>query len=129
MLLTQTIQERTMELQDIIRHHFRVTVQKSDKISIKVNGVEYEIVDMGLQGIGISLTPEDIFLTVEDFLDIELNIDGIIHKLEGKIVHISPQEPEVFLCGIEFIKLDKKTKQKLIDYIKNYRSHVLKDSE
>jgi len=116
-----------MEIQEVIRQYFRITVDETDSITIKVNGQKYDVVDVGDNGIGIRLSPEDIFLAVEDELGIELNIDGIVHNLQGKVVHISPNGPEEFLCGIEFIKIDQKSKEQLMGYLQNSRTEIFKD--
>jgi hypothetical protein len=116
-----------MEMQEIIRQYFRIAVKDTDSITIKVDGQDYDVVDIGDRGIGIRLSPEDIFLAVEDELKIELNIDGIVHNLQGKVVHISPNEPEEFLCGIEFIKIDQETRQKLMDYLQDSRSEIFNE--
>jgi hypothetical protein len=113
-----------MEIQEVIRQYFRIAVKETDSITIKVDGQEYGVVDVGDRGIGIRLSPEDIFLAVEDELGIELDIGGIVHNLQGKVVHISPNGPEEFLCGIEFIKIDKKSKEQLMDYLKNSRADI-----
>ena len=116
-----------MEIQEVIRQYFRINVNETDSITIKVNGQKYDVVDVGDNGIGIRLSPEDIFLAVEDELGIELNIDGIVHNLQGKVVHISPNGPEEFLCGIEFIKIDQKSKEQLIGYLQNSRTEIFKE--
>ena len=116
-----------MEIQEVIRHYFRITVKETDSITIKVDGQKYDVVDVGDNGIGIRLSPEDIFLAVEDELGIELNIDGIVHNLQGKVVHISPNGPEEFLCGIEFVKLDVKSKDQLMGYLQNSRTEIFND--
>ena len=113
-----------MEIQEVIRQYFRIAVKETDSITIKVDGQEYGVVDVGDRGIGIRLSPEDIFLAVEDELGIGLDIGGIVHNLQGKVVHISPNGPEEFLCGIEFIKIDKKSKEQLMDYLKNSRADI-----
>jgi len=115
-----------MEIQEVIRKYFRITVKETDSITIKVDGQKYDVVDVGERGIGIRLSPEDIFLAVEDVLEIELNLDGTVNNLQGKVVHISPDGPEDFLCGIEFIKIDQKSKKHLLDYLQNSRTKIFK---
>lgn len=115
-----------MEIQEVIRQYFRITVKETDSITIKVDGQKYDVVDVGERGIGIRLSPEDIFLAVEDVLEIELNLDGTVNNLQGKVVHISPDGPEDFLCGIEFIKIDQKIKKHLLDYLQNSRTKIFK---
>ena len=116
-----------MDLQEIMRKYFRISVQGDDTVSMKINNVAYDMIDVGDRGIGIRLTPEDIFLAVEDELPIELKIYGLIHNLQGKVVHISPSGPEEFLCGIEFMNIDKKAKENLMAYLQSYREKIFKE--
>ena len=116
-----------MDLQEIMRKYFRINVAGNDAISIKINNVPYDVIDVGNRGIGIRLSPEDIFVAVEDELPIELKIDNLVHNLQGKVVHISPSGPEEFLCGIEFINIDKKSKEKLLKYLQSCREKIFKE--
>jgi c-di-GMP-binding flagellar brake protein YcgR len=115
-----------MDLQEIMRKYFRISVTSNDAVSIKINNVPYEVIDVGDRGIGIRLTSEDIFVAVEDKLPIELKIDNLVHKLQGKVVHISPEGPEEFLCGIEFINIDKRAKENLMAYLQSWREKTFK---
>jgi hypothetical protein len=116
-----------MDLQEIIRKYFRIDVKDNDDISITINKVPYDVIDVGDRGIGIRLTPEDIFVKVEDELPIELKIKNVVHNLQGKVVHISPSGPEEFLCGIEFVNIDKESKNKLMTYLQTLREKIFKD--
>ncbi len=116
-----------MDLQEIMRKYFRISVTGNDDVSIKINNVPYEVIDVGDSGIGIRLSPEDIFISVEDELPIELKIEGMVHDLQGKVVHISPSGPEEFLCGIEFTNFDKKTKAKLLEYLQSWRVKIFNE--
>lgn len=110
-----------MELKKLIRNYFRVAIDDPSIISLLANGHSYSIVDVGDRGVGIRLTAEDIFLSVHDELDIELKINGIIHAVQGKIVHISPDDTGGFLCGIELIKLDETTRKNIIELLQSFR--------
>ena len=116
-----------MDLQEIIRKYFRINVKGNGDISIKINEAKYEVIDIGNNGIGLKLSPEDIFVAVGDELPIELTIEGMIHHLKGKVVHISPAGPEEFLCGIEFISISKESKDKLIKYLQTCREKIFKE--
>ena len=109
-----------------MRKYFRISVKGNGDISIKINDAKYEVIDVGDNGIGIKLSPEDIFVAVEDELPIELKIEGMVHNLQGKVVHISPAGPEEFLCGIEFINIDKKSKDELMNYLQTCREKIFK---
>ena len=113
-----------MDLQEIMRKYFRINVADNDAVSIKINKVPYDVIDVGNRGIGIRLSPEDIFVAVEDELPIELKINNRVHNLQGKVVHISPSGPDEFLCGIEFINIDKKTKDTLLKYLESCREKI-----
>ena len=116
-----------MDLQDIMRKYFRISVKGSDNLSIKINNVPYGMVDVGDRGIGIRLTPEDIFFFVGDELPIQLMIEGRQHDLRGKVVHINLAGPEEYLCGIEFTNIDDKTKKELMAYLQACREKIFKE--
>ena len=116
-----------MDLQEIMRKYFRISVKENSDVSMMINEVHYDLIDVGDSGIGIRLTPEDIFIAAEDELPIELKIKGVVHNMQGKVVHISPAGPEEFLCGIEFINIDKKSKDKLMEYLQESREKIFKE--
>ena len=55
-----------MDLQDIMRKFFRISVKDIDDVSIRISNAPYDVIDVGDNGIGIRLSPEDIFVAVED---------------------------------------------------------------
>jgi len=113
-----------MNLQEIKRKYFRISVLGSDDISMKINDATFEVIDMGDHGIGIRLTREDIFFAVDDELPITLKLKGITHNLKGKVVHISPSGPEEYLCGIDLLNLDEQTRGELMDYIESCKEKI-----
>ena len=116
-----------MDLQEIKRKYFRVNVKGNADISMKINDAEYEVVDVGDHGIGVKLSAEDIFISAGDELALEIVIKGTVHKVQGKVVHISPSGPEERLCGIDLINLDEKAGKKLLDYLKSCRENAFKE--
>jgi c-di-GMP-binding flagellar brake protein YcgR len=42
------------------------------------------------------------------------------------VVHISPEGPEELLCGIEFINIDKNSKEKLMQYVQTCKERIFK---
>jgi c-di-GMP-binding flagellar brake protein YcgR len=115
-----------MDLQEIMRKYFRISVKGDNDVSMRINEARYDVIDVGDSGIGIRLTPEDIFIAAEDELPIELKIKGVIHNMRGKVVHITPSGPEEFLCGIEFINIDKESKNKLMEYLQGSREKIFR---
>ena len=116
-----------MNLQDAMRKLFRVNVTGRDDISVKINNVEYEVIDVGDNGIGIKLSPEDIFISVDDELQFVLNIKGASHSVQGKVVHISPEGPGELLCGIQLINPDEESNKHLLDYVKSCKENIFKE--
>jgi hypothetical protein len=116
-----------MDLQEIKRKYFRISITGNEDISMKINDATYEVINVGDHGIGIRLTSEDIFFAVDDELPIELKIIGVIHNLQGKVVHISLSGPEEYLCGIDLINLDDQVKEELRGYLENSRKKVFGD--
>ena len=113
-----------MDLQEIKRNYFRISVRGSDDISMKINDATYEVINLGDHGIGIRLTPEDIFFEVDDELSITLMIKGVTHNLQGKVVHISFSGPEEYLCGIDLINLDQQVKEELLGYLESCKEKI-----
>ncbi len=116
-----------MDLQEIKRKYFRITFNGNDAFSIKIYNIPYKIIDLSDSGIGIRLTAEDILVAEGDELPLELGIANQVHKLRGKVVHVSPSGVADLYCGIEFINIDTKIKAKLLEYLKSYREKIFKE--
>jgi len=116
-----------MNLHQIKRNYFRIDVRGNDAVSIRINSIPYEIIDIGDRGIGIRLTSEDIFISVGDELPIDLKIENQDFKLQGKVVHISPSEPEELLCGIQYMSVDEKTQAKMMKQLKSLREKIFRE--
>jgi len=110
-----------MELQKIIRNYFRIAISEEDRVTIKADGHDYAVIDVGNRGVGIRLTEEDILLNKNDNLDVEIMLGANKLHLKGKVAHISIDDTGQYLCGIEFIQMDKKSKQGLLDYLNQTR--------
>jgi len=116
-----------MDLQEIKRKKFRINVQGNDSFSSKINNVPYELINIDNTGIGIKLTSEDIFFTVDDELPIELKAEDQVYALQGKIVHINPSGPENFICGIQFVNIDEATKSKWMSFLQAYSEKMFEE--
>ena len=116
-----------MDLQEAMRKNFRINVKGNSDITVKINDAKYEVFDVVDNGIGIIFSPEDILIAVADELPIELTIEETTHNLQGMVVHISPEGPEELLCGIEFINLDEKAKENLMEYIQTCRDKIFEE--
>ena len=106
-----------MDSKVAMRKYFRVNLKGNNDISVKINDVKYEIFDISEGGIGVLLSPEDIFIAEGDEQQIELTIKEATHNLQGKVAHISPEGPEELLCGMEFINIDKDKRDILAQFV------------
>ena len=116
-----------MDLHKIKRKNFRISVKGNDAVSIKINTVPYDVIDLNDGGIGIKLSAEDIFVAVGDEMVLELKIQDLVQTLRGKVAHISPSGSEEFLCGIQFLDMDDKTRTKLLDFLESCRKKIFKE--
>lgn len=115
-----------MDLQEAMRKNFRINVKGNSDVTVKINDAKYEVFDVVDNGIGIIFSPEDILIAVGDELPIELTIKETTYNLQGVVVHISPEGPEELLCGIDFINIDKNSKEKLMQYIQTCKERIFK---
>ena len=115
-----------MDSKVAMRKHFRVGVKENTDISNKINDVEYEMFDISEGGLGILLSPEDIFISEGDKLQIELTIKETTYNLQGKVAHISPEGPQELLCGIEFINIDKDIQNIVAQFVQVCKDDLFK---
>jgi c-di-GMP-binding flagellar brake protein YcgR len=116
-----------MDLHEIKRKYFRINLEGNDAVSVRINKVPYEIFDLSDGGIGILLSPEDLLLAEGDELPIELNIEGTVQNLQGKVKHINPTGKEEYLCGIEFMNVEEKIRAKLMEFLQSCREKIFKE--
>lgn len=114
--------ENGLELLKVIRESFRTPKDESDKVTVQINDKDFEVVNIGSQGIGILIPQEDMFYVNEKLRSIKLTWQGNPFSLQGKVVHISPDDSGNYLCGIQLINLDKKSEKKLKKYLQGNRS-------
>jgi hypothetical protein len=123
----KSTQEKIMDLHEIKRNYFRISVKGSDAVSVKINNIPYEVIGLNDGGIGIRLSSEDILVSVGDELPLELTIKDMVQSLLGKVVHITPLGPKEFLCGMEFLNMDNKTKAKVMEFLELCRENIFKE--
>ena len=116
-----------MDLHEIKRNYFRINVKGSDAVSVKINNIPYDVIGLNDGGIGIRLSSEDILVSVGDELPLELTIKDMVQSLLGKVVHITPLGQKEFLCGMEFLNMDNKTKAKVMEFLELCRENIFKE--
>ena len=123
----KSTQEKIMDLHEIKRNYFRISVKGSDAVSVKINNIPYEVIGLNDGGMGIRLSSEDILVSVGDELPLELTIKDMVQSLLGKVVHITPLGPKEFLYGMEFLNMDNKTKAKVMEFLELCRENIFKE--
>lgn len=113
-----------MELEQVIRHIYRVPVEQGDNVGVTVDGQRYEVVNLGSNGIGIRL-PNPVPFTVDGQVhEIGLQIAGELLRLSGKIVHVTPYGSDSYLCGIKLTDMNEESQRRLLDCVYRIRASL-----
>lgn len=114
------IEQNETEDAAFLRHFFRLPVDKSATIKVRIDGREYPAVNLACSGVGIRLLQRDIFQMDDHLNQVELEIEGKCLHSRGRVVHISLDD-ESWLCGVELLELDKEGQAVLMDYVDHCR--------
>ncbi len=115
--------------EDVIRKSFRLPQSESENVVIKVNDSVYEIVDLSPCGVGVRLSKDGDFPSTGEKVALEIIMLGKKYSLAGKIVHMSPDYSNQYLCGIKFVKPKKAFSKELESYLKNDRLHLFAEKD
>lgn len=116
------------ELLGISRESFRTPIGESDAITLQINDQPFEIFNIMPDGIGIYLKHSNIFSVGQMIDTIELLLEGTRLTFQGKVRHISPADPDGFLCGIELIESAENNKRSLRQFILKKLDNLLTGS-
>jgi len=111
----------------IVRNSFRVPIQEMEKISLKINKIEYKVLDISPGGVAISLEDNSVF-TIDEIIDnCELCIlDHVFTDLKARVVHSSLGMEMSLQCGIQWIDMDRQCLGQLNQIILKMKSQLLK---
>ncbi|HET97453.1 MAG TPA: PilZ domain-containing protein [Desulfurivibrio alkaliphilus] len=110
----------------IVRHDFRVPVSSSDAIKLKVDGKEYEVINLSNHGIGFRFSTLALFKTGSTVEEIELTIGGQQLRLAGRVIHVS-RLGEDYLCGIDLLNLTETSRRSLESSVSRIRTRLFKE--
>ncbi len=113
---------------EISRKSFRTPVGESDDIMLQINDQPFKIVNLTAVGIGIHVKRSDIFSAGQKIATIELHLEGAPLTFQGKVCHISPMDPDGYLCGIELIEPLKDNTRRLRQFIRKKLDTLLTGS-
>ena len=105
-----------------IRQTFRVPVEDKDNVKIVYDDIEYDVVDIATKGIGIRATKLDKFSMGDILKPIRVVIKDKTFRLEGEIVHVTPETADTSICGIKFINMSNEAREMLLEYLQNHGS-------
>jgi len=115
------IEQNETEDTPYLRHFFRLPVGESAKVKVRIDGREFQVVNLACSGVGIMVLEPDVFRVDDLFSQVELEIEGKCLSSRGRVVHVSLDDDESWLCGVEFVELDKEGQTVLNGYIDQCR--------
>jgi len=116
--------ENGLELLKITRESFRAPVSGAGIETVQIDDQLFDIENIGPSGIGIRVAQADMFSVNQEIDSIQLILEGIAFQLKGKVVHISPDGAGKFLCGIEFVDMDRECEEKFLEYLQKSRTEL-----
>ena len=114
------IEQNETEDTAYLRHFFRLPADESAKMKVRIDGREYQVVNLAYSGVGIRLSQQDVFQIDDHINQVELEIEGKCLCSRGRVVHISLDE-DSWLCGVELVELDKEGQVVLRGYVDHCR--------
>ena len=121
--------ENGLELIKTTRESFRTPVSGAGTATAQIDDQLFDVENIAPNGIGIRVARADIFVVNQQLDSIQLILEGNAFYLKGRVVHISPNGAGMFLCGIEFVDMERKNEEKLLDYIHKTRIELFTKQE
>ncbi len=116
--------ENGLELLKITRESFRTPVSGAGTATAQIDDQLFEIENIGPSGIGIRVAQADMFSVNQEIDSIQLILEGNAFHFKGRVIHFSPDGAGKFLCGIEFVDMDRKSEEKLLEYLQKSRTEL-----
>jgi len=122
-------EEHAQKKRDITRRSFRVPVDDSYILRVRIGGEDFGAFDIVEGGMGVFQSMHNLFSIGEILEDITLMFKGEPLQLQGKVLHISRDDNNFFRYGVQFTKLDPKTEDKLVEFVSSTRKDYFQDNE
>lgn len=114
-------------LHKIVRSSFRIPIEDSQDIWVKIDNKKYPVKDICLEGIGIVFEDPKDFQVSATKMDCELQLyDTHVTGLHGRIIHFSLNSGQDWQCGIQWIKLEKESAKQIFDAVRKLKIELLK---
>ena len=103
-----------------VRRAFRLPSVAANVV-VKVNGSAYEVVDICRDGVGLRIAKDAPFPIAGEKVSLTVSLAGAAHEAVGRIIHVSPDFSDQYLCGIQFIDLKDKFRKTLVTFLESRR--------
>jgi hypothetical protein len=110
------------ELADVLRDSYRLPFRDIEKARATIAGQSYTIVNISAHGIAIRLDTPHTFAVDQMIHGVCIVLGEYSHMVSGSVVHISPVDPEAYICGIRFVYQDGAVRDNLSKSIRLFRS-------
>ena len=114
---------------EVSRRAFRVPVSDSDGLKVGVDGIQYDVVNLGDRGIAFRLVGGESGFAVDDILpSIELRFSNQVLNLRGKVIHISSGRNGGLICGLHFVDMNEETAHGVLRIYKHLRKQLFSNT-
>ncbi len=114
----------------IIRQSFRIPVENSLNVCVKIGHDRYPLQDIGVGGIGLSIKDESIFSIDQVLENCELILSDLtIENLKGRVVHVSKNPKGELHYGIQWIDPDSEASARISSIVQEMKEKLLVGDE
>ncbi len=117
------------EQQTVTRRSFRVPVDDSIHLNVKIGDENFGAFDIVEGGVGVFQSRRNLFSIGEMLDDITLTFQGEPLQVQGKVVHISRDDANNFRYGVQFVRLDPEIEDKLVEFVSSTRKDYFQNKE
>lgn len=103
-----------------VRKSFRLPSVAANVV-VSVNGKAYEVVDICRDGVGLRIAKDTPFPVAGEQVQLTVSLAGAAHDAVGRIIHVSPDFSDQYLCGIQFVDLKGKFLETLTTFLEARR--------
>jgi len=119
--LSQDPEKAKEVTEEVVRHSFRVPCEKTDAGSAEIGGKTYPVVNIGIRGLGIRLPDDALFPPGKKLPEIVFRFRDQRMLLQGRVVHVSLEEENVYLCGISLTELTAAQEKLMLELVQQQR--------
>ncbi|OIP49085.1 MAG: hypothetical protein AUK28_04010 [Desulfobacterales bacterium CG2_30_60_27] len=112
-----------------VRRAFRLPSVATANVVVEVNGKAYEVVDICRDGVGLRIAKDAPFPVAGEKVRLTVSLAGTAYDASGRIIHVSPDFSDQYLCGIQFVDLKAKFLETLTTFLEARRLDWFADQQ